>query len=228
MKVREEEAKKRYDAYTEYSGRKEYGKRWEFANDILYNMCEDNLGHNDKHVIVAKIWLIGRSYAAAIDRRKLKTNISTEKFYYDHVAESIWNIREDLDERIKALKENGKSIKDDLPMILGTHRLLTDTFEISSGEKNRSLASKYLHFHCRDKFFIYDSNAREAIGKLFEKPDKEDKKDKKQRLSDLKGDYDPEYADFVLRALDLQTDLGNKGIHLKNPREMDTFLLCEL
>jgi hypothetical protein len=43
---------------------------WDLGNDILYEMCEKYPGHDEDNEIIAKIWLIGRSYAAAIERRK--------------------------------------------------------------------------------------------------------------------------------------------------------------
>ena len=86
--------------------------------------------------------------------------------------------------------------------------------------EKRSLASKYLHFHCPDKFFIYDSRARSAINKLVKKPDK-------HMLAGLDS-YDPEYADFVCRMLELQEYLDGVTGLLESPRRMDSFLLSEV
>lgn len=44
--------------------------RWEYGNSVLYRMCEENPEDKQIDVIVGKIWLIGRSYATAIERRK--------------------------------------------------------------------------------------------------------------------------------------------------------------
>ena len=44
--------------------------RWCFGNGILYKMCEEFPKHDDSDVITGKLLLIGRSYAAAIERRK--------------------------------------------------------------------------------------------------------------------------------------------------------------
>lgn len=40
---------------------------WRFGNKILYDMCYNNPEHTNKEVVIGKIWLIGRSYAAAIE-----------------------------------------------------------------------------------------------------------------------------------------------------------------
>jgi hypothetical protein len=38
---------------------------WDFGNKILYNMCRAKREHKEDQVIIGKIWLIGRTYAAA-------------------------------------------------------------------------------------------------------------------------------------------------------------------
>jgi hypothetical protein len=43
---------------------------WDLGNQVLYSLCQDHPGHDHGDAIVAKVWLIGRSYAAAIERRK--------------------------------------------------------------------------------------------------------------------------------------------------------------
>lgn len=194
--------------------------RWKFGNSILYQMCEDNPFHNDADVVIGKIWLIGRSYAAAIERRKNADDYQGDDFYFDAVAPKMLEIGEDLDNRIISLKNTTGRIIDCVPDILSTHKFLMNTFEELTGLEKRSLASKYLHFHCPDKFFIYDSRAKTAIGKIVKKPDK-------KILSGLE-DYDAEYGDFVCRMLELQEYLDKKmGINEK-PRSIDSFLLSSL
>ena len=56
--------------YKKYAKKEE--TRWDFGNGILYEMCKEYPKHEKEDVIVGKIWLIGRSYAAAIERRKNK------------------------------------------------------------------------------------------------------------------------------------------------------------
>ena len=43
---------------------------WDLGNEVLYSLCHDYPKHDRGDAIIAKIWLIGRSYAAAIERRK--------------------------------------------------------------------------------------------------------------------------------------------------------------
>ena len=46
------------------------GNDWDLGNKILYDMCQQYPFHNKSSEVIAKVWLIGRSYAAAIERRK--------------------------------------------------------------------------------------------------------------------------------------------------------------
>ena len=41
---------------------------WGWGNGVLYRMCRNNPRHRDRDVIVGKMWLIGRAYAASIER----------------------------------------------------------------------------------------------------------------------------------------------------------------
>lgn len=137
--------------------------RWEYGNSVLYRMCEEKPGHKDIDVIVGKIWLIGRSYAAAIERRKNAAD-GGDDFYYEVGAPKLLEIGPELDNRIDYLRKSKGLIVDDFKEILNTHKFLMDTFYELTGLEKRSLASKYLHFHCPEKFFIYDSRARAGIG----------------------------------------------------------------
>lgn len=204
--------------YKEYLAQK--NSRWEFGNSILYQMCEENPLHNDADVLIGKIWLIGRSYAAAIERRKNADDYQGDDFYYDAVAPKMLEIGDELDSRIEALKNNTSFISDCVPEILSTHKFLMDAFTELTGLEKRSLASKYLHFHCPDKFFIYDSRAKTAIGKIVKRPDK--------KILTKIAEYDAEYGDFVCRMLELQKYLDKKlGVYEK-PRSIDSFLLSAL
>lgn len=108
--------------YREYLAHK--NSRWEFGNSILYKMCEDNPLHNEADVVIGKIWLIGRSYAAAIERRKHADNYQGDDFYYDAVAPKMLEIGDELDKRIESLKNTTGIIIDCVPEILSTHKFL--------------------------------------------------------------------------------------------------------
>lgn len=205
-----EGAEKLYCAYLEKKD-----NRWEYGNSILYRMCDEAPHHDRSDIIVGKLWLIGRSYTAAIERRK---NADKEDdFYYDIVAPKMLEIGKELDNRLAQLKLCDGRIAENITDVLETHKYLMDAFfEITRLEK-RSLASKYLHFHCPDMFFIYDSRARTRINQYIKKPDK-------SVISNLDY-YDKEYSDFVCRMLALQTYLYEKTGIYPQPRLLDSFLL---
>ena len=190
--------------------------RWAFGNSILYKMCNDYPLHNDKDIIVAKIWLIGRSYAAAIERRRSHLDYKGDDYYYEMVAPKMLSIGSELDDRLSELN-NSRSIYDNLEKVLSTHKFLMDAFFELTGLEKRSLAAKYLHFHCPSKFFIYDSIAREEIHKFVKKP----------KIKILQGlsEYDNEYADFGCRLLELQQELLIYDGVCYSPRVLDGFLL---
>ena len=202
------------EKYRLYLNRKD--PRWEFGNNILYQMCKENPLHTQADVVVGKIWLIGRSYAAAIERRKNAAE-SGDDFYYNKVAPKIIEIGAELDERLEKLRGSKRPIIDDVADILSLHNFLTNIFYELTGLEKRSLASKYLHFHCPEKFFIYDSRAYTALRKLVKLPQKE--------IYIENNDSDREYKNFVCRILELQTFIYDKFDVYTMPRELDDFLL---
>jgi hypothetical protein len=65
--------------------------RWGFGNSILYDMCKRKPFHNQTDIIVGKIWIIGRSYAAAIERRRTVGN-TNDDFYYNDDKRSAYYV----------------------------------------------------------------------------------------------------------------------------------------
>lgn len=208
------ETKRLYKSYLNSTN-----SRWEYGNSVLYRMCEEEPEHKEIDVIVGKIWLIGRSYAAAIERRKNAVVVGDD-FYYDEIAPKLLEIGPELDDRITKLRKSKGLILDDIKLVLSTHKFLMDIFYELTGLEKRSLASKYLHFHCPEKFFIYDSRARVGIGKLVKRPNK-------GILTDV-SNCDPEYGDFVCRMLELQEYLDEQLGVYELPRKLDSFLLTAI
>ena len=191
---------------------------WHFANSVLYELCANNPLHNDADIIVGKIWLIGRSYAAAIERRKNKDNTDDDDFYYEVVAPKMLSIGDTLDERITELNDAPALTEAKLDLVRNTHKLLQDAFfEITELEK-RSLASKYLPFHCPTMFYIYDSRANQAIRKWITL-------DKNRVYKHYPSGCDVEYANFCMRMIELQEFCQREFDRLPSPRELDDFLL---
>lgn len=206
-KVKEEMLKK-YEGFFQ----RPHGE-WDFGNKILYRMCEEYPAHTDVNVAVGKIWLIGRSYAAAIERGSKREHTEGD-FYFDTVKNLFENDGEALDEEIAALRNvalNDETARETVRL----HKWWQDRMGKITGDKKRSLTSKYLHFHLRDIVYIYDSRAAAGIGALVTR----------QRGTETPHDADAVYADFVGRVRTLAKAIETAfGVTL-TPREMDEFLL---
>ena len=75
---------------------------WGFGNNILYKMCRENFKHEETDKIIGKVILIGRAYAAAIERRKNKAE-DNDVFYVEKVAPKFRNSK--LDNLLRELKK---------------------------------------------------------------------------------------------------------------------------
>ena len=198
---------------------KEYSKRKDdmcLGNKVLYDMCRKYPLHKVEDHLFSKIWLIGRSYAASIERRH--TSKEQEGIDFSEIViRKMMIIGSELDERIKSMKKLHKITKENLALIVGTHKFLTDIFLDITGQNKRSLASKYLHFHVPNMFYIYDSRANTAIQKYVKTPN--------EIKSSLMQKGDIGYVDFVSKLFVLQEHIKEKyGIEM-TPRQLDSFLI---
>ena len=190
---------------------------WEYGNSVLYRMCEEHPFHNDVDIIAGKLLLIGRTYAAAIERRKTNDGYRNDEFYYSVAAPKMVSVGEELDDRIARLKACAKPAEDNIDELILTHKFLTDTFSELTELNKRSLASKYLHFHCPHMVYIYDSRADAGIKKLIKK------NSSGLRSCTQKGDT--YYTDFAVRCLGIQELVEKKCRQLLSPRDIDNILL---
>lgn len=190
---------------------------WDLGNGILYKLCSEYPKHSEDSEIVAKIWLIGRSYAAAIERRKPNndTSIDNDDFYLNVVLPAIKN--SDIDKWIRSLMHIEEVNEDNLASILHVHMKVTKLLSEISGLDKRSLASKYLHFHYPKLFFIYDSRAVSAISKLSEITG---------RVGRSKfQEVDNEYRKFFEKCLKVQIYINEVFGYSIIPRQLDNILL---
>jgi len=184
-------------------------KKWMLGNNILYNLCKKYPFHKKDEEIRAKIWLIGRSYAASIERRKTKNHINDD--FYDYVINEFikFNEKENFDKELNEIKKL-KFNEDSLKKILELHNKLTKFFKKLTGLEKRSLASKYLHFHA-PIFPIYDSRAKNSLNKIV--------KGKKFTIGDK------EYSIFCNKILILFNEIKKKLGKDPSLREIDTYLI---
>lgn len=181
------------------------------GNDVLYRLCSEHPHHKEDQSVFAKIWLIGRAYAAAIERRKeIVKGLEGDNFFKNAVSQIKSS---DIDRWFEEFKRNPSAEK-----AIEIHFELTGLFNKISRQNKRSLASKYLHFHNPESFFIYDTRANGAIRKITPRA-----KNMWQGLSINKSDK--EYENFYRRCCWLQKDLVSRFGRKLSPREIDKILL---
>lgn len=188
---------------------------WEASNRVLYDLCREHPAHLDDSEILAKVLLIGRVYAAAIERRRNKDeDHENDRFYIDAVAPSIRASA--IDEWLHDARTATPAGPAGLKTMVEVHGRVTGLFSDISNLEKRSLASKYLHFHVPRLFFIFDSRAVEAMREF---------SDVLPRASRSAGNGDNEYRKFVEKASSL-TQLCEREYGLSMlPRHVDNLLL---
>jgi len=195
---------------------------WGFGNKILYDMVEQKHDHTDADIIHTKLWLIGRAYAAPIERNKAMYDRTEGDFYYVKAVPHMLKIGEKLDKRIAELnKHESIASLTELELMLDTHAFLVSEFKEITWEDKRSLASKYLHFHAPNMVYIYDGRAEKESCRYVRAggPDYE-------HLKEAGSDkWDAGYIKFVSRMFELQKYIKKEFEKRLSPRALDSFLL---
>lgn len=205
---------------------------WDLSNKILYDICEKYPSNYDQSSILAKALIIGRTYAVALERRKVnkKDNVGliNDDFYVKAVTEVFKGLK--LDDDINTLKNWDiktalELSNEQLKFALQLHKKLSDGFFPITGLTKRSFASKYLHFHLKDIFFIYDSRAESALSTLYKEID--EKSERKSRFGLLFNDnIDQQYLKFYIRCLNVLEYIKEEGgVSNISPRELDNILI---
>jgi len=185
---------------------------WDLSNQILCEMCQKYPHHSNEDEIVAKVLMIGRVYSAALERRR-QVNNSSSMFYLHEVAPAIRKSKIDI--WFNSLKDFEHPTYENYAQIITVHKKVTDLFEQISGLGKRSLASKYLHFHFPNLFFIYDSRSSYALRLIKKSP----------VWNPALEEYDRAYARFFLLCLAFVEKIDTEcGIYL-TPRQLDKYLL---
>ena len=113
-----------------------------------------------------------------------------------------------MDPKLEALKGLKEPDESSAGPILDAHAHLVELFRRLTSKNKRWLASRYLHFHRPDLFFIYDSRAVAGIRALAELPD--------ATLEVSSGDR--QYARFVGAAIGLHESVRSHLGRRINPR----------
>ncbi|WP_343583416.1 hypothetical protein [Herbaspirillum sp.] len=186
------------------------------GNKVLYDLCKNNPRHEGVDEIHAKIWLIGRSYAASIERRKI--NDGAGDFYNKVVIPQIK--KSGIDDWIDTARRYKTINQESMQTILEVHGKVTKLFHDISKMGKRSLASKYLHFHGPNLFFIFDSITQNGLREFI---DITGRSVKNQWIENLH--IDPTYGKFATKCLKLRDYIYSEfGVSL-SLRQMDALLL---
>jgi hypothetical protein len=187
---------------------------WDLSNEVLYSLCRNHPGHTDPNVVIAKLLIIGRVYATAIERRRSKYR-EDDDFYVKRVAPRI--CRSPIDAWLEEARCLGPASAQSFQCLVKIHDRTTQLFKEISGLEKRSLASKYLHFHVPELFFIYDSRASKgmsALGSIV------------ARASKSVGTGDNDYRKFVEKCICLKNYCVRHFRVALSPRQLDTLLLA--
>jgi hypothetical protein len=189
---------------------------WDFGNEVLYELCKKNFEHKENGKIIAKVWLIGRSYAAAIERRRNKTD-TNDDFYISKVAPLFKN--SDIDSLLASINRGKEITTKNLQDILSVHKYLVEEIKKITENEKRSFCSKYLHFHIPELFFIYDSRVVAGLKKYSSRVPKE-------FLYLTKSEnVDSEYAKFFVKSFVLKKQIEKEyNLKLTN-RQFDNLLI---
>jgi hypothetical protein len=188
---------------------------WDLGNKVLYDLCSRHFTHDSTEKVIAKVWLIGRSYAVAIERRRNKKDIN-DSFYIDHVAPAFK--KSQLDVKLNSLKGSSLNI-DTLKKSFELHGYLTKLlYELTELEK-RSFSSKYLHFHLPALFYIYDTRAVDALRGFITRVPKE-----LEHLLDS-DTIDNDYAKFACKCFFIQQLIYQQVGKELSTRELDNLLI---
>lgn len=192
---------------------KKANSSWDFGNKILYEMCRNHPRHTDESEIAGKIWLIGRAYSATIERQAGRHMSEGQDFYLTRVAPMIKEAR--VDDWLEPLKGLKRIYSGNFEMVLCVHKQFMDLLAEISGVQKRSLASKYLHFHLPQLFFIFDSRAKKKISSIMP-----------NARYPRTANSDHEYNRFVQMCMQYRNENLEKSLGRKvSPRELDAHLL---
>jgi len=191
---------------------------WRVGNQVLYDLCRQYPRHVDDAQIVAKVWLIGRAYSASIERGRMSvdSDSTNDEFYTLDIPNVLRNSL--LDEKLQPLARLKELDETNVGAVLDAHAYLVQLFKQLTGKEKRSLASKYLHFHFPELFFIYDSRAVLGVRSL----------GLPRRSFTLRAATaaDAQYAKFVGAALALRGHVASKFGATLSPRQLDRLLLA--
>ncbi|WP_298370626.1 hypothetical protein [Azospirillum sp.] len=188
-----------------------------FGNDVLYRMCQERPKHELKGDVFSKIWLIGSSYSASLKRGANQDN-PLEK-----VTDAMTSINNQNQNRVDCLIQSVSRINclttENIHISLAAHSKFLSILSEVIDLNRRSFASKYLHFHAPQAFFIFDSVVNKNIRSQLKEWGVHQNS---FRISDNIKEFDETYSSYCLRAIYYRDEIMRKPD--ATPREVDRAL----
>ena len=188
-------------------------KTWQITNETLYKLCKKYPDHKISSEIIAKAIIIGRVYAASLERGDSTGKKKGDEFYRTDVVNTFKDFfnKRDVKNHLRKLRV-GSNIETGCII----HSQFVETLKTLRSIQKNSFASKYLHFHFPKSFYILDSRVKKSISTI-------------ERYltcrSRVKARNVPLYARYVRRFEAVKQRIKEQtGITL-SPRELDTLLI---
>ena len=187
------------------------------TDEILYDICRRWPQHNDLPIVHAKVTIIGRTYAAGLER---KGGEDSRRGILETISNTLNRNSKKIDRDITTLKNLGLHSMAAQNHILTTHGDVVSL--LRKGTKSelnfRSFVSKYLHFHA-PIVPIFDSRASSVIRKWY--PWRRFRN--RIGISQNKN-YDEVYSKFYAQFMLYFNDLKEMKLN-PTPRKADYYLM---
>ncbi|MBL0233821.1 MAG: hypothetical protein IPQ08_09165 [Chitinophagaceae bacterium] len=188
---------------------------WEITNKTIYGLCKKYPDHEKTEEIVAKVIIIGRVYAAALERGKATRHGKGDNFYRIAVPAIMRKFFSSPVTKNIIAKIRNKNTPEDA---IHLHNQLMKRLKPLRKMNKVSFVSKYLHFHFPKSYYIYDSRANVGlpiVEKLFDRRIEINKTLKKTT----------KYGQFYTKS-EFARNLIQKSLNIKlSHREFDSLLL---
>jgi hypothetical protein len=129
-------------------------------------MCRRYPDHRDLGHIIAKVGIIGRSFATGLERKVPSSGAQGN--IIDHVGEYLFKHGEEVDAIFTRLRRAAEPLTDEgVQVIITEHGRLNSLLKRITRNRQslRSFVSKYMHFHC-PAVPIYDSISSANLRKM--------------------------------------------------------------
>ena len=192
---------------------------FDVSNQMLYNAVKSNPSNLDAPQIIGKLMLIGRTYSAAVERRRTSNAVQDNRQGLEVIIEAACAIaNSNVESQMALVGKTERLSRERITDAVELHSAVCAALRKANQRSNSSLASKYLHFHRPAFFPIVDSYVREGWWWIM------DSLGEKNEGWSVFGQVE-RYGNWCERVLSLQQKLER---HLRKPvslRQIDNYML---